>query len=49
MADQWRETVDSYIAALDPQPRATAEALRTAILAAEPAAKESIGCGQDAS
>ena len=46
MADEPRKTVDSYIAALDPELRATAEALRTAILAAEPAAKESIKWGQ---
>ena len=46
MADQPRKTVDSYIAALEPELRATAQALRTAILAAEPQAKESIKWGQ---
>lgn len=46
MAQQPRKTVDSYIAALDPERRATAEALRAAILAAEPTAKESIKWAQ---
>ena len=46
MADQPRKTVNSYIAALEPELRATAQALRTAILAAEPEAKESIKWGQ---
>lgn len=46
MADKPRQTVDSYIATLNPELRATAETLRAAILAAEPAAKESITWGQ---
>jgi hypothetical protein len=46
VADQPRKTVDSYIAALDPERRAIAEALRSAIVAAEPGAKESIKWGQ---
>lgn len=46
MAEQPRRTVDVYIAALDPELRAIAEALRTAILSAEPTATESIKWGQ---
>jgi hypothetical protein len=46
MRDQTRTTVDSYIAALDERRRATADALRSAIRAAEPEAKESIKWGQ---
>jgi hypothetical protein len=41
-----RRTVDSYIAALPADGRTTAEALRAAILSAEPAADESIKWGQ---
>ena len=46
MTDGTRRTVDGYIAALDPQQRPTAEALRAAIVAAEPAAMELFKWGQ---
>lgn len=46
MAADKPRTVDSYIAALDPGRRATADALRAAILEAAPEAKELVKWGQ---
>jgi hypothetical protein len=46
MVETSRKTVDSYIGALDDVRRQTAAALRAAVLAGEPAAKESIKWGQ---